>query len=169
MGSELAHRVSWILHRGPLTCDAPTVIHLCDNPSCVRPEHLNATTQLQNIRDCINKRRAYWQQFPHGISSLSESQIEQICELYSPRVVTGPMLAKRFNVSLRIITSIVDEKFPHKVKASRTKRHKFDADEVKSVRHFYNNGVSVSRLAEKCDCSKSMIRAIVNGQCWKHI
>ena len=53
---EQAHRVAWILTHGPI----PTglyVRHDCDQPSCVRPEHLLLGTQYENVQDCIRRGR----------------------------------------------------------------------------------------------------------------
>lgn len=33
------------------------VCHKCDNPLCIRPEHLFVGTQKDNIADCIKKKR----------------------------------------------------------------------------------------------------------------
>jgi HNH endonuclease len=42
------HRLAWILLRGPITDDL-TVDHLCRNRSCINPDHLEPTTQRENI------------------------------------------------------------------------------------------------------------------------
>lgn len=31
--------------------------HTCDNPSCVNPEHVEGTTQKQNVRQCVARGR----------------------------------------------------------------------------------------------------------------
>lgn len=51
-----AHRASWIIHHGDID-DKLLVCHKCDNPACVRPDHLYLGTQSENIRDCIAKGR----------------------------------------------------------------------------------------------------------------
>jgi len=40
--------------------DPRKVLHRCDNPRCFNPKHLFIGTQLDNIRDCVNKKRQ-WQ------------------------------------------------------------------------------------------------------------
>ena len=44
-----AHRASLILHGTEVPTDL-TVDHLCKNPSCVNPEHLEVVTQWENNR-----------------------------------------------------------------------------------------------------------------------
>lgn len=51
-----AHRISWQLARGTIPPDLH-VLHRCDNPACVRPEHLFLGTNQDNIADRIAKQR----------------------------------------------------------------------------------------------------------------
>lgn len=56
-----AHRVAWMFYRGnipPKTC----VLHHCDTPSCVNPDHLFLGTGADNMRDkCLKGRWRGWQ------------------------------------------------------------------------------------------------------------
>lgn len=51
-----AHRVAYELVTGK-PCEAPVLMHRCDNPACVRPDHLQPGTQLENIHDAQAKGR----------------------------------------------------------------------------------------------------------------
>lgn len=61
--SHQAHR--WIYEQffGP----QPKHIHIChkcDNPICIRPDHLFAGTRSDNMKDCAGKGRNVMQKFP---------------------------------------------------------------------------------------------------------
>lgn len=51
-----AHRVAWEMAYGPIP-PGQSVLHHCDNPPCVRDEHLFLGTQGDNVRDCAAKGR----------------------------------------------------------------------------------------------------------------
>lgn len=50
-----AHRASYLLHKGDP--GAAKVMHGCDTPACVNPEHLSLGTQRHNMRDRAIKGR----------------------------------------------------------------------------------------------------------------
>lgn len=52
----LAHRLSYRIYKGPIP-DGFNVLHNCDNPSCVNPNHLRAGTQSENIIESYAKGR----------------------------------------------------------------------------------------------------------------
>jgi hypothetical protein len=72
---ELAHRVSYRLFNGEL--DKRDVMHKCDVPNCVNPEHLALGTRLENMQDAKRKGRMSVGQ-GHGRSKLTDEQVNLI-------------------------------------------------------------------------------------------
>lgn len=55
-GNISSHRASWMIHYGSIP-DGKWVLHHCDNPKCVRPDHLFLGTAKDNSRDRDTKGR----------------------------------------------------------------------------------------------------------------
>lgn len=81
---ERAHRMSWELHNGPIpegkgyhgTC----VLHRCDVPSCVNPNHLFLGSQAENMADMNAKGRVSRGE-AHGHAKLTETDVLDIRKL----------------------------------------------------------------------------------------
>ena len=58
-----AHRLSYTIFVGDIP-DGMLVLHSCDNPACINPEHLFLGTQSDNIMDALKKKR-YKSNWPH--------------------------------------------------------------------------------------------------------
>jgi hypothetical protein len=69
-GMRYAHRISWELHNGEIPANAH-VLHKCDNPSCVNPNHLFLGSQSLNMKDKVRKGR-----HPKGENSASSKITE---------------------------------------------------------------------------------------------
>lgn len=55
--TQKAHRIAWEFFRGPIP-DGGCVLHSCDNPPCVNPDHLWIGTKKQNSKDMVKKGRS---------------------------------------------------------------------------------------------------------------
>ena len=55
-----AARWIWAQENGPIP-EGKMICHKCDNPACVRPDHLFLGDAQSNVDDMISKGRAAWQ------------------------------------------------------------------------------------------------------------
>ncbi len=104
----LAHRVSYEIAHGPIS-DSIMVLHSCDNPSCVNPDHLFLGTQADNIADMVSKGRG-----PNGTkawnSKLTDNDILEIRNRYASGGVTQRTLSDEFGISQSRICWIIKRK-----------------------------------------------------------
>lgn len=71
-----SHRQSWIMANGPIP-NGLYVLHHCDTPLCVRPDHLFLGTKGDNNRDCKQKgRNAHGEK--NGQAVLTENDVIDI-------------------------------------------------------------------------------------------
>jgi len=104
---QLAHRVSWIIHNGPIP-EGMLICHRCDCPSCVNPYHLYAGTASDNMQDMIRKdRRKPCKGEGHPITNLSNQKVLEIRKLWLEGSMTQLEIAKRFSVRTPAIWKIV--------------------------------------------------------------
>lgn len=105
------HRLSYEIFRGPIPA-GHGVLHHCDNPPCVNPEHLFTGTQAENMADMARKGRA--NRTPrisgdsHPRSQLTEAQRAEVRRDYKGAYGEQAALAKRFGVSKHVINRTVN-------------------------------------------------------------
>lgn len=73
---DKTHRLSWNMHNGAIP-EGLCVLHKCDNPSCVNPDHLFIGTKKQNSEDMVAKQRNQrGEQRP--LAKVTEEQVREI-------------------------------------------------------------------------------------------
>ncbi len=99
-----AHRLSYILAHGPIA-DGLRVCHQCDNPRCVRPDHLFLGTDADNLGDCAAKgRTARLFGAENHSSKLTAEQIAEIRTLVGGQSASS--IARQYGVARTTIVSI---------------------------------------------------------------
>lgn len=110
-GSQFsAHRISWELHFGVIP-DGLFVLHKCDNPSCVRPEHLFVGTQADNVRDMTKKGRAHKASGEdHASVKLTWKKVRSIRERYAAGGISVRQLAREHGLTNGAMWQAIREK-----------------------------------------------------------
>lgn len=112
------NRLAWVLSIGDIP-QGLKVCHKCDNPKCVRPDHLFLGTDADNMDDMRRKGRGSKPPIRYGLKNnrgkLSDEQVRNIRVEYQNRmpkrrhgrVALREELATRYNVSSGHIKSLV--------------------------------------------------------------
>lgn len=103
--SGLAHRASYRLFKGPIT-PGKLIIHSCNTPGCVNPDHLREGTNAENTMDKIISKRC---NPPKGEAShfakLRGSDILAIREFHK-NGRSYASIAKEYNINAESISNI---------------------------------------------------------------
>ena len=102
--TEGAHRISYQLYVGPIP-DGLCVLHRCDVPSCVNPEHLFLGTNKDNTQDMVKKGRSARGE-AHWSSKLTTKDVCNIRISNDIQII----LAKRYGASQSTISDIKTNK-----------------------------------------------------------
>lgn len=101
-----AHAFSYRLHHGKIPRDNSHfgrlfILHHCDNPPCVNPDHLFLGTNADNRADVVAKGRKV------GNSKLTWDEVREVRRLWQTTEWTQVNLGRVFNVSQATIGHIV--------------------------------------------------------------
>lgn len=103
---EYTHRISWMIANGPIP-EGLCVLHSCDNPPCVRPDHLFLGTRTDNMTDKVRKGRQHRGEATCGVV-LTDAKATEALELYASGEISVWDLAQHFGVTEATMRALVN-------------------------------------------------------------
>lgn len=181
-----AHRFSMSLHLGRMLKEGEWVLHHCDNPPCVRPDHLFLGTNKDNMRDMTRKGRK-----PKGekawASKLTNEEVKQIASLYQSGKWTYLELANKFDVCLNTIGFIIKaekwndvtrikrkdnrqgRKMPSMNQGESSGKAKIKNKDIPQIKRLRASGWLFKDIANKYGVRSETIASMFRGKTWKHL
>ena len=101
-----AHRVAFALQHGAIPDGGRVLMHQCDTPACVRPDHLIEGSHRDNVRDRVERGRCARGE-RNGRAKLAAEDVQLIYVELSAGV-SASALARRFGVDVKTICAIRD-------------------------------------------------------------
>lgn len=101
---QYAHRFSYLIHKGEIPA-GKCVLHRCDNPKCVNPDHLFVGSKLDNGQDMQRKGRStYGEKNTQAV--LSAADIRTIRSLCAEGELPQWRIAKMFGIQQMEVSRI---------------------------------------------------------------
>lgn len=142
-----AHRLSYILHFGE---PRDQVLHTCDEPRCVRPDHLYDGTHEDNMRDVRERQRSPKRQQTHCKRNHEFTPENTILGK------NGTRHCRKCNNERQRKWSSVDE-YPNR---------KLTTADVQDIKRALADGTRRDEIAARFSVSKSAIDHIAQGRTW---
>jgi hypothetical protein len=102
--SKRAHRVAYEIYKGTIP-PGMHILHKCDVPVCVNPDHLSVGSNRDNVEDCRAKGR-HVHGVKHGCAKIDEDAVRDIRMGNLPRAE----YAKMYGISLSQVDKIQKRK-----------------------------------------------------------
>ena len=136
--NRLGHRLSWEDANGAIPSGL-MVLHRCDNPPCVRPDHLFLGTNTDNMQDAKRKGRL-------AAGDRQRAAMEPFhARMRASGGLRGPRPAFR---------------------GERANRAVLRASEVVEIRELYAAGRTLASLAARFGAASSTVSRLVRGETW---
>lgn len=103
---QAAHRVAFEIASGRRP--SAHVLHSCDNPLCINPEHLTEGTHAQNMRECADRKRNTAPRPGNGRRKLSDADLDQIRACLSAGAANKSAIAREFGVTASRIRQVAN-------------------------------------------------------------
>lgn len=84
------------------------LLHTCDNPSCVNPDHLYLGDNVQNMKDKVSRGRVAGDNHPRA--KVTEEQITEMVSMFNNEALTQAAIGKVFGICQSQVSAILNGK-----------------------------------------------------------
>ena len=156
--SQRSHRASYEHFVGPIP-EGLMVLHNCDNPGCVRPDHLRVGTHADNTRDKNERNRN-----ATGDKNGTRRHPEKLArgDMHHARLHPERMSRGETHYS-----RLTPEKLARGEKNKASKLTEQDVIQIRSL--FSAGGVTYSDLARQYGVERPSITRVIKRETWNHV
>lgn len=105
-----AHRISYFIYKGEIP-KGKMVLHTCDTPSCVNPNHLYIGDNYDNMRDrSVRGRGVFHTNEKHPACKFSNTEIKRIL-LLNGLGVSRKEIQEEFGISPSHLSSVISGRY----------------------------------------------------------
>lgn len=174
--SRRATHVAWFLHYGVWPPKGSVLCHHCDNPPCVRWDHLFLGDTRANSADAVRKFRV--------AHKLTLDQIHEVRRLWSAGIRKRE-IAERFGIHPLTVTRVsrslqwkslglpaLERPSPmgNPARGEESPHAKLTEEKVREMRRLYDKGAMGQKLlARKFGVNKTTAQDIVRRKSWTHV
>lgn len=160
----LTHRFAMEHNMGRKLSTDEWVLHSCDCPPCVNPEHLRIGTALDNSTDMVTRGRACF--------TMTEAQAVEAFEMYRGGVASNAVAARLGVQGSTIRALIRGETWKHLAHLSpgpRRMQSKLTDTDVLAAFTARRGGASFAEIAQQFGVARGTIKRLMQGRSHAHL
>ncbi len=167
-----SHVWSYEYHNKVIVPKGMEVMHSCDNPACVNPNHLSLGTTKDNAQDRVKKGRGARGQ-RNGSAVVTDKEAERIIRLLNARMkrehICTTIGCSKYTVG-KIAQGVSYKHLPRGEQIRRRRRQSgLSNKQARYVIRLLNSGMKRKEVKELVGCSEYIVGCIARNETFKHL